>query len=163
MFPRNLAISFRAIFPWRSLCVRCRGALACVQLFFFVWERAGGRRGQERFYPEEISDHCRSNCPRLFLGRSAAGKLFLCVIRGRRSERLVLEEKCQTHKLPSSRGKQHGVTVVLSSQVDPVNLHGTSFGKVLAVEDVSRNSLLNFQREWHDPWRALLRSPCDNK
>ena len=84
MFPRNLAISsfflvdlldkanYHASEPAasgsHSACAAVE-ALACVQLFSFVWERASGRRGQERVCPEETSDHCRSNCPQLFSGR----------------------------------------------------------------------------------------------
>ena len=32
-----------------------------------------------------------------------------------------------THKFPSSHRKQHGATVILSSHVDPVDLHGAQF------------------------------------
>ena len=35
--------------------------------------------------------------------------------------------KVDVHKLPLSRREQHGATVILSSQVDPTDLHGTKF------------------------------------
>ena len=81
--------------------------------------------------------------------------LFLSNVAAPFSPRCDLAQMWRCTKLPSSRRKQHGATVILSSQVDPVDLHGTKFWYSSRVEDISRNSVLNTQREWHDPWRAL--------